>query len=99
MCSKSFRMTMLCLLAGLPLPLFHLANVHHSSIVLSHYFHRKAGNCSLIESFEGESLSGLQTANVSELLASMKVIAQDDTYSLWHTPLGNFWIPKASAHD
>ncbi len=81
------------------LSLVQIARVHHAPLVLSHYFGGRAGNCTLAESFESEAISRLQAKNVSELKASSKKIRQDDRYSLWATPLGEFWMPTASGDD
>lgn len=77
----------------------HIARVHHFSLVLSHYFGGRSGNCSLSESFDAEALSRLQSSNVSELRASMRVTQKDDRFSLWSTPTGDYWMPSASGED
>jgi FkbM family methyltransferase len=82
---------------GLPaVALYHVAAVHHTSLVLSHYFKGRAGNCNLAESFEGESISRLQAANLEEMRSKSRVVRHDDRYSLWSTPLGEYWMPTAS---
>ncbi len=81
------------------LSMVQVARVHHAPLVLSHYFSGKAGNCTLAESFEGEAISRLQTKNVNDLRASSKVIRKDEHFSLWATPLGEFWMPTASGDD
>ena len=93
------KLTFLCMMIGIPaLTLTQIARVHHTSLVLSHYFGGRVGNCSLAESFEGEALSRLQTANVEELRATMRVVERDERYSLWRTPYGDFWMPTASGN-
>ena len=76
--------------------LLYVVRAHHTPLVLSHYLHGRAGNCTVSESFEGEALSRLQAANAEELRASIKVVRQDDRYSLWSTPYGELWMPSAS---
>jgi FkbM family methyltransferase len=72
------------------------AHSHNTFLVLSHYFGRRAGNCTLRESFQGEALSRLQAQNVGALRKSSHVVRQDSRYSLWSTPAGEFWMPTAS---
>jgi len=76
--------------------LIQAARTHHASLVLSHYFGGRAGNCSLAESFEAEALSRLQADNVGDLRASSRVVRKDERFSLWSTPLGDYWMPSAS---
>lgn len=76
--------------------LLHTARSHHASLVLSHYLHGRAGNCTLAESFEGEALSRMQFANVSTIRSSSRVIRTDGDFSLWSTPAGEYWFPTAS---
>ena len=98
--SKPFKTTFVCVMVGLPaLALYHVGAVHHASLVLSHYFKGRAGNCNLAESFESESLSRLQAANFEEMRASSRVVRKDDHYTLWSTPLGDYWMPTASGES
>jgi FkbM family methyltransferase len=76
--------------------LYRASRQHHALLVLSHYFHNRTGNCDLVESFEGEALSRLQLANVEELHAASHAIRTDGRFSLWSTPLGDYWVPSAS---
>ena len=76
--------------------LLRVARAHHALLVVSHYLHGRAGNCTLAESFEGEVLSRLQFQNVSEIRASSRVIRMDGRFSLWSTPAGEYWVPTAS---
>jgi FkbM family methyltransferase len=76
--------------------LLSVARSHHAFLVLSHDLRGRAGNCSVAESFESEALSRLQSANVEEIRASSKVIRNDERFSLWSTPAGEFWMPTAS---
>jgi FkbM family methyltransferase len=78
--------------------LVNVAAVHHSGLVLSHYFQGRAGNCSLVEAFQAENLSRLQASNVEEIGAGSRVIRKDERYSLWSTPDGEYWLPNGS-HD
>ena len=85
------------LIFSLPIATFtHVARAHHASLVLSHYFGGRAGNCNLSESFEGEALSRQQLENVTNLRAFTKVVEKDDHFSRWRTPSGDFWMPTAS---
>ena len=92
------RLTFCCVAVFLPLAALvtGVARTHHASLVLSHYFGGRVGNCTLAESFEGEALSRLQSGNVDEIRASSQVIRKDDRYSLWSTPSGEYWMPTAS---
>lgn len=91
-----FRVTF-CIAAALPAAaLFNVAQHHHASLVLSHYLHGRAGNCTLGESFEGESLSRLQVQNVNAIRSSSRVIRKDERFSLWSTPAGEYWMPTVS---
>jgi FkbM family methyltransferase len=74
------------------------AGAHHASIVLSHYFNGRAGTCDLKHSFEGEEISRTQTATVQELSAVSRVVESDGLYQKWSTPLGDYWMPKASGN-
>ena len=74
----------------------HAAIVHHVPLVLSHYFGHRVGNCTLRESFEAEALSRLQFENGNSLRSSSRVIRHDERYSLWSTPVGEFWMTTAS---
>ncbi len=95
--NKALRVTFLCLFTAFPaLALVGIAQVHHAFLVLSHYFNGRAGNCNIAESFQGEALSRLQSANANAIHASSKVIRKDEQYSLWDTPAGQFWMPTAS---
>ena len=95
---KNFiRPTFYCVLVALPLTaVFGIVQSHHASLVLSHYFKGKTGNCSLAESFEGEALSRLQLENVNSIRAASKVVRRDERFSLWSTPAGEYWMPAAS---
>ena len=95
--NTAFKVTYFGLIAIFPaLSLAGIAWSHHAPLVLSHYFHGRAGNCSLPESFQAEALSRLQKENVSALRAVSKVIRTDEQYSLWDTPAGQYWMPTAS---
>ena len=61
------RLTFFCVAVFLPLAALvtGVARTHHASLVLSHYFGGRAGNCTLAESFEGEVLSRLQSPGMS----------------------------------
>ncbi len=74
------------------------AQLHHTSLVLSHYFAGRTGTCDLKHSFEGEAIVRLQEANFVELSAASRVIASDAVYQKWNTPLGEYWMPKASGN-
>src|SRR2546427_11196559 len=88
---------LLSVVAVLPVAaLMNIAAVHHASLVLSHYFHGRAGNCSLTEAFQAENLSRLQLANVEEIRAASRILRKDEHYSLWSTPDGEYWIPNGS---
>ncbi len=76
--------------------LLNVALTHHAFLVLSHYLGGRAGNCSVAESFEGDSLSTLQSANAVALRRASRVVRRDDSFSLYSTPLGEYWIPTAS---
>ncbi len=76
--------------------LWNVAQTHHAFLVISHYIRGNAGNCTLGESFQGESLSRLQLENVNEIRASSRVIRRDASYSLWSTPAGEYWMATAS---
>ena len=76
--------------------LLNVAGSHHAYLVLSHYFGGRAGNCTLAESFEGEVLSRVQFANTSEIRSASHAVRQDGQFSLWTTPLGDYWVPTAS---
>jgi FkbM family methyltransferase len=96
--NKSFiRPTFYCVLVALPLTaVISVVQSHHASLVFSHYFNGKTGNCSLAESFEGEALSRLQLENVNSIRAASKVVRKDERFSLWSTPAGEYWMPTAS---
>ena len=96
--NKNFiRPTFYCVLVALPLTaVFSVVQSHHASLVFSHYFKGKTGNCSLAESFEGEALSRLQLENVNSIRAASKVVRKDERFSLWSTPAGEYWMPTAS---
>jgi FkbM family methyltransferase len=72
------------------------ARTHHVALVLSHYFHGRAGNCTIAESFTGEGLSRLQARNGDAIRSASRVIRTDAQYSLWSTPFGEFWMPTGS---
>lgn len=94
-----FRVSFFCVALALPsAALLHVAQLRHASLVLSHYFGGRAGNCTLAESFEGEALSRLQFESVTEIRAASKVIRKDEQFSLWSTPAGEYWVPTASGH-
>lgn len=85
--------------AGLALPatmLMSAARTHHVLLVFSHYFGGRTGNCNLAESFEGEALSRLEANNVNEIRLASRVTRTDNRFSLWSTPLGDYWMPTAS---
>lgn len=85
--------------AGLALPATALVSSvrgHHVLLVFSHYFGGRTGNCTLAESFEGEDLSRLQSQNVDEVRRASRVTRTDGRFSLWSTPLGDYWMPTAS---
>ena len=85
--------------AALALPggmLLRTARLHHTMLVMSHYFGGRAGNCTLAESIQGEALSRLQAANVDAMRAASRVIQKDERFSLWETPAGRYWMPTAS---
>src|SRR4051812_45182017 len=95
--TRTARIGFFCITAALPATsLLYIARSHNASLVLSHYFQNRAGNCSLKESFEGEALSRLQFENVKKIQAASHVIRQDEKYSLWSTSFGEFWMPTAS---
>jgi FkbM family methyltransferase len=95
---KSIRTAVLGIAIALPAGtlLLSVANAHHSSIVLSHYFNGKAANCTLSEAFQGEALSRLQFENVQRFKSAIRALRKDDGLTLWHTPYGEFWMPTAS---
>ncbi len=76
--------------------LIAFGRAHHANLVFSHYFGGRAGNCSLAESFQAEALSRLQRRNVEEIGAGSRVVRKDEKYSLWSTPMGDYWMPTAS---
>ena len=95
--ATGLKISVFCLAAALPLSaLFFVARSHHAYLVLSHYFGGRAGNCGLAESFESEALSRLQSQNVGEIRTASRVVRKDAQYSLWSTPLGEYWMPTAS---
>jgi FkbM family methyltransferase len=71
-----------------------LAVAHHTPLVLSHYFGKRTGNCTLKESFDAEALTRLQSQNVASLRASSRVIRKEEQFILWLTPAGEFWVPN-----
>ena len=75
----------------------HTYRVHHTSLVLSHYFGGRTGNCTLQESFEGEALSRLQAQNVSDLHDAIQKVRTQGRFTLWSTPMGNYWTPSSGA--
>jgi hypothetical protein len=90
--TKTARIGIFCITAAFPATaLYHVAQSHHAALVLSHYFQNRAGNCNLKESFQGEALSRLQFENVNLMKGASQVTRQDEKYSLWNTPLGEFW--------
>ena len=94
---KWARAAFLFLVFALPsLALLNFLNAHHVYLLLSHYLRGRAGNCTLAESFHGESLARLQNQNVDDLRASIHLIRTEDRFSLLDTPLGQYWIPAAS---
>ena len=74
------------------------AQVHHASLVFSHYFGGRTGTCDLRHSFDGEAITRLQEANFEELSAASRVTASDAVYQKWSTPLGEYWMPRASGN-
>lgn len=96
---QSSKAAFFCVLLALPVAtLINVAQTHHASLVLSHYFRGRVGNCSLKESFDAEALSRLQYANVDSLFASSRILRHDEHYSLWSTPAGEFWMATASGN-
>jgi FkbM family methyltransferase len=96
---RSFLAAAIGLSAIVPLGLvWRQAQIHHVSLVFSHYFAGRAGNCTLRQSFEGESISRLQQANFLQLSAASRVAESDGVYQQWSTPLGDYWVPKASGN-
>jgi FkbM family methyltransferase len=82
------------------LPTYAVMNflvAHNVYVVLSHYFGGRAANCTLGESFHGESLARLQFDDIESLRASSKPVRADGAITLWSTPLGEYWVPTASA--
>lgn len=75
----------------------HTYRVHHTSLVLSHYFGGRTGNCTLQESFEGEALSRLQAQNVSDLHDAIQKVRTQGRFTLWSTPMGSYWTPSSGA--
>jgi FkbM family methyltransferase len=92
------RLTFCCVAVSLPLAILatSVARTNHVLLVLSHYFGGRAGNCTLAESFEGVALSRLQVQNIDAVHASSRVLRNDDRYSLWSTPYGEFWMATTS---
>jgi FkbM family methyltransferase len=86
-----------CILIILASGTVHFFRAHHTPLVLSHYFGGRVGNCSLQESFEGEALSRLQTQNVSDLDVAIHKVRTQGRFSLWSTPMGNYWVPSSGA--
>ena len=83
-----------CVLVILPTAaLVNVAMYHHASVVLSHYFGGRAGNCTLAESFQAEALSRMQVANVDYIQKGSRIVREDGQYTLWTTPDGEYWIP------
>jgi FkbM family methyltransferase len=76
--------------------LLYVAQSHHFLLVLSNYFRANTGHCTLAESFQGEALSRLQSQNANDMRAASRVIRKDQKYSLWSTPMGEFWMATAS---
>jgi FkbM family methyltransferase len=76
--------------------LVNVAEAHHARLVLSHYFGGRAGNCSVIEAFQGENLSRLQAANVEAIRAGSHIVRKDGHYTQWSTPDGEYWLPGGS---
>ncbi len=95
MTTKHLKLTALLAIPAMALGL-HAARAHHAPLVLAHYWKGRAANCTLREAFEGETASRLQAASVETLRQSSRVIKQDERYSLWATPYGEFWAPTAS---
>jgi FkbM family methyltransferase len=73
-----------------------LAKERLGSLVLSHYWARRAGNCTLLESFESGKIAKEQEDNAQSFRASSRVVKRDGAYSQWSTPLGDYWVPAAS---
>lgn len=63
---------------------------------VSHYLRGRAGTCTLAESLQSVRLSRAQRANVDGIRSASRVVGRDDVYSLWSTPLGEFWMTTAS---
>ena len=59
MSNTVFRMSLGIALVLPGVALVNVYRLHHTSLVLSHYVHGRAGNCNLTESFEAEALARL----------------------------------------
>ena len=68
---------------------------HNTTLVLSHYFGGRAGNCTFQEAFEGEALARLQAQNASYLHTVIKKVRMEGRFSLWSTPMGDYWVPSS----
>src|ERR1022692_3974724 len=89
------RLTLCCVLPLTGL-VAGVVRSHNGLLVLSHYLKSRAGNCTLAESFEGEKLSRMQFENVTAIRTASRVIREDERFSLWSTPAGEYWMPRAS---
>ena len=70
--------------------------IHHASLVFSHYFGGRTGTCDLKHSFQGEAIARLQQENFEVLKAASRVAESDGVYQKWTTPRGDYWMPQAS---
>jgi hypothetical protein len=85
------------LAAIVPLNLaWRMARMRHASIVFGHYLAGRAGACDLQHTFEGEAISTVQRENFEVLAAASRVTETDRAFQKWSTPLGDYWMPKAS---
>jgi FkbM family methyltransferase len=94
----TFRIATACCFIGIfpAVGLLNMTRTHHASLVLCLYAKGKTGNCNLRESFEGEALSRLQFSNVNEIRSTSHAVRHEGAYSLWTTPVGDYWVPTAS---
>ena len=74
-----------------------LAKERLGLVVLSHYWGHRAGNCTLLESFESGKIAKEQEDSAQSFRAASRLVQQDGAYSQWSTPLGDYWVPTASA--
>jgi FkbM family methyltransferase len=92
-----FRIFYFLVLFAVPALMFaRLAQEHHTLLVLSHYLNGRTRTCTLRESFQSETIARTQLQNVDEIRASSRVIQKDQSYSLWRTTSGDYWVPTAS---